>query len=154
MIKYFLSITIILFPFSAMTGSEIKPKNINGKNTITLTQIPCQFLESEEINKNFKAASKNDCIKINERTKVSRIAKKLVLKPGKYTFKVINAKIPYPVGFYLRGTGLHWVTLPRINGEGIVKGKSKSYTVDLKPGEYYYSCPFNPTPDYTLRVEN
>ena len=31
-------------------------------------------------------------------------------------------------------------------------GKSRDYAIDLEPGEYVYSCPLNPTPDYRLIV--
>ncbi len=32
-------------------------------------------------------------------------------------------------------------------------GKTLDYEVELKPGQYVYSCPLNTTPDYTLIVE-
>ena len=33
-------------------------------------------------------------------------------------------------------------------------GKTVDYVIDLKPGEYLYSCPLNPTPNYPLIVED
>jgi hypothetical protein len=31
-------------------------------------------------------------------------------------------------------------------------GKTRDYAIELKPGEYVYSCPLNTTPDYRLMV--
>jgi hypothetical protein len=45
------------------------------------------------------------------------------------------------------------VTLPSVSGGGLKMGKTQDYAIDLKPGEYLYSCPLNPTPNYPLIVE-
>jgi hypothetical protein len=53
----------------------------------------------------------------------------------------------------LRGEGIAGrVTLPSVSGGGLLAGKTQDYVIDLQPGEYVYSCPLNPTPDYRLVV--
>lgn len=151
--KILLLSSVLLFSISnssfANGFEEITIKN----NTIYLTQTPCQFLESEYKNANFKTNSKSDCEKLNTQTKAHRKTKNLVLKAGKYTFKVLNKNVPYELGFYLRGKGFGWLTQPRVSGGGLFKGVSKDYNIDLTEGEYIYSCPLNPTLDYSLTVK-
>lgn len=48
---------------------------------------------------------------------------------------------------------LHKLSKTSVSGGGLATGKSKDYTVNLKPGEYVFSCPLNPTPDYRVVVE-
>jgi hypothetical protein len=123
---------------------------------IELTQVGCQFVESENgVNHGFKTTQASDCEAINKRTGEKRLknAKVLRLKPGKYLFKVTNENVPYPLGFWVRGDGvLNRARLPSVSGGGLTMGKSRNYEIDLKPGEYVYSCPLNPTPDYKLVV--
>ena len=40
-----------------------------------------------------------------------------------------------------------------VSGGGLGTGQTKDYEVELEPGEYLYSCPLNPTPDYRLVVK-
>lgn len=123
---------------------------------IEFTQVGCQFIESENgVNHGFKTTQASDCEAINARTGEERLkeAKVLRLKPGKYVFKVTNENVPYPLGFWVRGDGiLNRARLPSVSGGGLTIGKSRDYEIDLKPGEYVYSCPLNPTPDYKLVV--
>ncbi len=78
----------------------------------------------------------------------------LVLQPGEYIFRVTNKNVSYELGFWLRGDGLvNRLRLPSVAGAGLFRGKTKDYEVDLKPGEYVYSCPLNTTPDYKLVVK-
>jgi hypothetical protein len=123
---------------------------------ITLTQLACQFLESEDgIDHRFTTRQKADCEAINARTGEQRVAaaKPLELKPGKYVFRVTNKDVPYDLGFWLRGTGVGRLTLPSVSGGGLKPGATRNYTIDLAPGEYAYSCPLNTTPDYRLVVK-
>lgn len=124
---------------------------------IELTQTPCQFLEPENgTDHNYSSSKKADCEAVNAETGAARLAKAqtLTLKPGKYVFRVTNKNVPYELGFYLRGDGLvNRATLPSVSGGGLTEGVTKDYTVELKPGEYVYSCPLNPTPDYAIKVE-
>jgi len=123
---------------------------------IELTQVACQFLESENgADHGFTTTRKADCEAINERTAEERLAKAktLRLEPGKYIFRVTNVDVPYDLGFWLRGDGIvSRATLPSVSGGGLSPGETKDYVVELEPGEYVYSCPLNPTPDYKLVV--
>jgi len=125
-------------------------------NVITLTQTPCQFVETEGTDHGYKSSSKADCEKINARSGADRVAKSKVitLKPGDYTFRVTNKNVPYNLGFWLRGQGvIGRATLPSVSGGGLSTGTSKDYKISLKPGKYYYSCPLNSTPDYHIEVK-
>ena len=115
----------------------------------------CQFLESEKgLDHGFQTSRKADCEAINAKTGADRLAnsKVLELKPGKYIFRVTNKNVPYGLGFWLRGEGFGRVTLPSVSGGGLNPGVTKDYVIDLKAGDYLYSCPLNPTPDYKLVV--
>ncbi|MGH8680932.1 MAG: hypothetical protein ACREVS_08745 [Burkholderiales bacterium] len=124
---------------------------------IELTQVPCQFIESENgLDRGYKSTRKEDCDAINAKSGAKRVAesKPIELKPGKYIFRVINKTVPYELGFWLRGAGIAGrATLPSVSGGGLVLGKTQDYAIELKPGEYLYSCPLNTTPDYKLIVK-
>jgi hypothetical protein len=129
---------------------------------VTLTQVGCQFLESENgVDHGYTPKSEEDCAKINGETEAARLAKAktIELKPGKYLFRVSNKNVPYELGFWLResdyqpGNPLHKLGKISVSGGGLTTGKTNDYEVDLKPGEYLYSCPLNPTPDYKLIVK-
>jgi hypothetical protein len=122
---------------------------------INLTQVGCQFLEVESQNYQYQPKSAADCKKINSETLVQRKSgfKSLDLKPGKYIFRLTNSNVPYELGFYLRGEGLKKVSLPKISGGGLTQGITKDYEVNLTPGNYVFSCPLNPTPDYPIAVK-
>lgn len=123
---------------------------------IPLTQTACQFLESEGgKNRGYKSVKAEDCEAINGRTGKQRVAeaRTIELKPGRYVFRVTNRNVPYELGFWLRGESLiDRARLPSVSGGGLVTGKTQDYAIDLKPGDYVYSCPLNPTPDYKLVV--
>lgn len=122
---------------------------------IELTQTPCQFVEAEGTDHGYRAASADDCKAINASTGAARLqaSPPLSLKPGKYIFRVMNKNVPYTLGFWLRGDGLvNRARLPGVSGAGLQTGTSKDYEIELKPGEYVYSCPLNPTPDYKIIV--
>ena len=123
---------------------------------INFTQVGCQFIESENgVDHGYTTRSAKDCERINRDTASQRLgeARTLVLRPGKYVFRVFNKNVPYALGFWLRGTGFGRLTLPSVSGGGLTLGKSQDYVITLKPGEYVYSCPLNPTPDYRLVVK-
>ena len=127
-----------------------------GPTVITLTQTGCQFTEPEGEDHGFKTTGAADCKAINSKSGKKRLAgsKTITLKPGKYIFRVTNKNVPYPLGFYLRGAGVGRLTLPKVSGGGLTNGKSRDYHITLKEGDYHYSCPLNPTPDYRLKVTN
>lgn len=129
---------------------------------IELTQTGCQFLESENgVDHGFKTTQKADCDAINAETGKERLAnaKVLELEPGEYVFRVTNQNVPYELGFWLReadyqlGNPIHKLTKVSVSGGGLGTGQTKDYAVELAPGEYLYSCPLNPTPDYRLVVK-
>ncbi len=128
---------------------------------IVLTQIPCQFVEAENgTDHGFRTTAKADCEAVNARTGRQRLdrARTLRLKPGKYVFRVTNRNVPYELGFWLRSKGYDWRNpLHRfgktsVSGGGLGAGETRDYAVALEPGEYLYSCPLNPTPDYRIVV--
>ena len=128
---------------------------------IELTQIACQFLESENgVDHGFTTTEKADCDAINAKTGADRLAeaKVLELKPGKYIFRVTNKNVPYPLGFWVREHDYNWanpihkLTKTSVSGGGLALGVTKDYAVELEAGEYLYSCPLNTTPDYRLLV--
>lgn len=127
-----------------------------GPQILSFTQTPCQFLESEGgRDLGFRSAKAADCEAINLRTGKQRLAeaKTIELKPGKYLFRVTNRNVPYELGFWLRGATLKdRALLPSVSGGGLAVGKTQDYAIELKPGNYVYSCPLNPTPDYRLVV--
>ncbi len=129
---------------------------------IELTQTGCQFLESENgVDHGFQTKSKADCERINSESGEQRLAeaKVLELPAGRYIFRVANKNVPYELGFWLReadyqlGNPLHKLTKTSVSGGGLTLGTSKDYEVELEPGEYLYSCPLNPTPNYRLVVK-
>jgi len=147
----------------AGAAGGVAAQGANIATVIELTQIACQFVESENgVDHGFTTTRKADCERINARTGAERLkkAKLLRLTPGKYTFRVTNKNVPYPLGFWLRERSydwrnpLHLLTKISISGGGLDPGETQDYTVDLKPGEYLYSCPLNTTPDYKLIVTN
>ena len=149
------------FTLAAATFSVsalLLPLNVSAQsaNVITLTQTPCQFLETEGTDHGFKSMSKADCEKINAQSGAERVAKSKVitLKPGDYKFRVTNKNVPYNLGFWLRGQGIVGrASLPSVSGGGLSTGATKDYKISLKPGKYYFSCPLNSTPDYQVVVD-
>ncbi len=150
-IKSLLTAGVLLATQAVVTFAVAAPQ----ATVINLTQAACQFVESENsVDRRFTTMKAEDCKAINAKTGADRLAgaKVLELKPGKYIFRVNNKNVPYTLGFWLRGKGLGRVTLPSVSGGGLAAGTTKDYIVELKEGEYLYSCPLNPTPDYRLVV--
>ncbi len=150
-IRWFCGVTLcLMLPLGLML-----PLAGQAAETIVLTQTGCQFVEPEGGDHQFRTTSADDCNDINARTDKARLisSKTMHLKPGDYVFRVKNRNVPYELGFWLRGHGLSRLTLPSVSGGGIKAGGSRDYAINLKPGEYRYSCPLNPTPDYILVVE-
>ncbi len=143
------------------TGIGAAAGAASAQTVIDLTQVACQFVESENGNdRKFSSKRAEDCNVINASSGASRLAeaKPLTLKPGRYVFRVTNKNVPYELGFWLREhdysptNPLHRARKISVSGGGLDLGKTKDYRVDLKPGEYLYSCPLNPTPNYKLVV--
>jgi len=132
----------------------LMPISAQAVETIHLTQTHCQFIEAEAEEHHFSAGSPDQCKAINAKTSEQRLkaAKVLHLKAGDYIFRVKNRDVPYELGFWLRGAGLSRWSLPGVSGGGIATAITHDYAISLEPGEYRYSCPLNPTPDYVLIV--
>jgi len=122
---------------------------------IELTQTACQFVEAEGVDHHFNSTSADACRRINEASQDKRLkqAQPLHLKAGDYVFRVKNRDVPYDLGFWVRGAGMSRWRLPGVSGGGIAAGGVRDYAISLEAGEYRYSCPLNPTPDYVLVVE-
>lgn len=159
---------IALIAFAVLAVGNILVTNAQAARgdatVVVLTQTGCQFLESENgADHKYKPKSAEDCKAINARTGKDRLAKAgpLMLKPGKYVFRVSNKNVPYALGFWLRSKDYSWknplhkLTKTSVSGGGLTLGKTRDYEVTLKAGEeYLYSCPLNPTPDYSIVVTN
>lgn len=146
----------VLTAGAAVAQTAVKAPQPADANIIVLTQTGCQFLEAEAgANHGFKPQEKRDCLVINNKTGAARLknATPLTLKPGKYIFRVTNKNVPYELGFWLRGAGLARLLQPNVSGGGLTTGVTRDYSVELTAGNYAYSCPLNPTPDYPLIVK-
>ncbi len=148
---------------TAAVASGAQRASAGEATVIELTQIPCQFVESENgVDHGFTTTKKADCDAINARTGAERLAKAKVLEltPGTYIFRVTNKNVPYELGFWLREVDYNWLnpvhrlTKTNVSGGGLGLGETQDYEVDLEPGEYLYSCPLNTTPDYRLVVKD
>ncbi len=146
--QYAKLIFLLLSLFPWLAGSALAAE------LIRLTQTSCQFVEAEGVDHHFVAHSPEECRSLN-RTTAARLTgvMPLRLKSGDYVFRIYNRDVPYELGFWLRGAGLKRLTLPSVSGGGIVTGTFRDYAIRLDAGEYLYSCPLNPTPDYRLVVE-
>lgn len=147
------TISLVTMAFAALVLTRVGTTVAAEPQVVVLTQIPCTMIEAELDPQAFVSHSTTDCKRINKETEAQRTFKTLRLKPGKTVFRVSNKDVPYDLGFWVRGKGLKRVSLPSVSGGGLKLGQTKDYEIDLKPGEYLYSCPLNPTPDYPLTVE-
>ena len=80
----------------------------------------------------------------------------LALEPGKYIFEVTNKNVDKKLGFWLTPEGQAKKQIPNSGLSNLIKKGETSRTgvVELKAGTYQYSCPLNPTPHYSIRVES
>lgn len=150
---------LVLLSFLTLTTTSVFAKEAP---IIELTQTPCQFLEAENgMDHGFTSEKSADCEAINAKNGKERLAqsKTITLSPGKYIFRVTNKNVPYDLGFWLRNSDYNWknplhkLTKTSVSGGGLSTGVSKDYEIELKAGEYLYSCPLNPTPNYHLVVK-
>jgi hypothetical protein len=85
----------------------------------------------------------------------------ITLKPGKYQFRVTNVDVEKEVGFVIQKESDKSKDVMKTAVENsfttalISKGSTQlTGIVELKEGEYVYSCPLNPTPHYNITVKN
>lgn len=124
----------------------------DGQLTVSLVQRPCRFEQAEpgaSLNIQ-RPKSAKDCREVNDKTLSARRHHALALPAGQLTFVVSSEDVPYELGFWIRPYDEPERAL--VQGGGILPGQPKTYTVNLPPGRYLYSCPLNPTPDYVLIV--
>ena len=83
----------------------------------------------------------------------------LKLVSGKYQFRVVNKNVDKDLGFVIqkekdKNADVIKTALPNSFTTTYVKKGKAEYTgiVELKEGNYIYSCPLNPTPHYKLIV--
>lgn len=81
--------------------------------------------------------------------------KKLTLKPGTYIFEISNKNVGHDVGFVLapKSDVKKHIKEAYVTKAVANNSKQTSKKVTLAKGEYVYFCPLNPTPQYTLVVE-
>jgi hypothetical protein len=86
--------------------------------------------------------------------------KGIELKPGKYQFRVTNVNVDKDLGFVIQKASDKNDDVMKTAVENsfttslIAKGKTElTGIVELKEGEYVYSCPLNPTPQYLITVK-
>lgn len=84
----------------------------------------------------------------------------LNLVPGKYQFRVVNKNVDKDLGFVIQKSedkdqDVMKTAVPNSFTTAYVKKGTAEYTgvVELKEGEYVYSCPLNPTPHYSITVK-
>jgi hypothetical protein len=105
------------------------------------------------------AQDKATLIKLSE-TPGQFETKTLKLKSGKYQFEVTNKNVDHEVAFFLqtesdKGKKEMSSTVPNSLLPKMLKQGESALTgiVELKKGNYVYSCPLNPTPHYSIIVE-
>ena len=88
------------------------------------------------------------------------LTQELELKPGKYQFKVSNKDVDKDLGFVIQKSSdkdadVMKTAVPNSFTTALIKkGETQSTgIVELKAGEYVYSCPLNPTPHYIITVK-
>ena len=147
--------TLSLTAMAALLSLSAGPAQAVEPELIELTQTGCQFVGVEAADHGFATRKAEDCEAVNARSGAERLAaaKTISLTPGKYVFRITNKNVPYELGFWLRGDGLiSRTTLPSVSGGGLTEGNTLDYEIELVAGEYVFSCPLNPTPDYRLVV--
>ena len=95
------------------------------------------------------AANREGCRSLNMATFAARSQQVWTLAPGRYTVRVVNRQVGWPVGLWLRsdrGDSL------AAEGGGTA-GETIEVEVELPPGNYLVSLPLLPTPDYLWEVK-
>ena len=84
----------------------------------------------------------------------------LNLTPGQYQFRIVNKNVDKDLGFVIqnekdKGSDVMETAIRNSFTTAYVKKGEAQYTgiVELKSGNYIYSCPLNPTPHYRLIIK-
>ncbi len=128
------------------------------KKVVSVLTIICALV----INQKIKAQTMEKDVTIIELIQTEKQFKtqELKLTAGKYQFRVVNKNVDKDLGFVIqkekdKGTNVMKSALANSFTTAYVKKGKVQYTgvVELKEGNYVYSCPLNPTPYYKLIVK-
>ena len=128
------------------------------KKVVTVLTIICALF----INQTVKAQTMEKDVTIIEliQTEGQFESQELNLTAGKYQFRVVNKNVDKDLGFVIqkeedKDADVMETAVPNSFTTASVKKGEVQYTgvVELKDGNYVYSCPLNPTPHYKLIVK-
>ena len=117
------------------------------RRVIVLTPLPCRIAEQEAAPQ--EAADREGCRSLNMATFTARSQQVWTLAPGRYTVRVVNRQVGWPVGLWVRSDKGESLAA---EGGGAA-GETIEVEVDLVPGSYLVSLPLLPTPDYLWEVK-
>jgi len=137
-------------------SSDVVPpmtKAADGSTLLELHQFVCVFQEGEPDALPYTAKTPTECERVNRASadKRKKSFKRLRIRAGRYTLRVINGNVPWPTAFDLRGE--RDVALPTAVASEIQPGTGKEIKVALEPGQYVYTDPVSKTATYELLVE-
>ena len=118
------------------------------RKVIVLTPMPCRILEQEA--SPGSAADREGCRLANQRDFAARSQQVWTMRPGRYTVRVANSAVDWPVGLWIRSTS----GLSVAAAGGGAKGEVIEVDVELGVGDYLVSLPLLPTPDYLWQVRS
>lgn len=128
------------------------------KKTISVLTIFCALLFNQSLN----AQTMEKDVTIIEliQTEGQFETQELSLISGKYQFRVVNKNVDKDLGFVIQQeedieSDVMKTAVANSFTTAYVKKDEVQYTgiVELKSGNYVYSCPLNPTPHYKLIVK-
>lgn len=117
------------------------------RRVIVLTPLPCRIAEQEAAPQ--EAADREGCRSLNMATFTARSQQVWTLAPGRYTVRVVNRQVGWPVGLWIRSDKGESLAA---EGGGAA-GETIEVEIDLVPGSYLVSLPLLPTPDYLWEVK-
>jgi len=117
------------------------------RRVILLTPLPCRIGEQEAAPQ--EAADRESCRSLNMKTFAARSQQVWTLAPGRYTVRVVNRQVGWPVGLWIRSDKGESLAA----AGGGAAGETIEVDVDLAPGNYLVSLPLLPTPDYLWEVK-
>ena len=128
------------------------------KNVISVFTVICAL----STNQTLKAQTMEKNVTIIEliQTEGQFETQELNLTTGKYQFRVVNKNVDKDLGFIIqkeedKDADVMKSAVTNSFTTAYVKKGEVQYTgvVELKAGNYVYSCPLNPTPHYKLIVK-
>lgn len=119
------------------------------RGTLHLTVEGCRMLEPEPVAP-VRGDDATSCRRSVREDFEQRGQRVLVVPAGAWEIVVDNARAERDAGLWLRRAGAPDQTL--VSAGGIPPGHADRYEVELTSGQWLYSCPITPTPDYLLVV--